>query len=183
MAKAFPFYVFVQVGDGQLQVGYSAKEVGGRWEAYFPGPGGKRIRKMTACEARGKQPGADFFAAVAALIRDAYRPVDAAPDLYTLTWEAAVARVVAAFPHSRDETVRGWKAAHKSLTATCPDCLFPGYISEDKVKRFCRAFLASPKATGGRRSPVTLSYYLRALSALSNRLVELDLLKANLWSG
>lgn len=171
---------------GQV-VFYSAVERNdrGKWVLVFNDEKGNRQRKLTAHDIRGKNPPDEFHAEAVRTIRDHYRPPSLFPSLERKGWDELVAEVQQKFPHTRPETIRQFKAAVKAFREVLPDVASPTDVSEEKVKAFRVLWLAgkNKQHKDKPRSPVTFSYYVRGLSALSNHLIDLGYISRNLFHG
>lgn len=169
------------------RVPYSAKPRPARncWTVVFSGVGGKRVQLGTHHEIRGKTPPIEFHTDAKRLIRDYFHPPAefSPPANSQIVWADCVALVERTAPHTRAETVRSFRVATKALIETLPDITGPNAVSQDVVTRFKRVWLAKPKPDGKPRSPATLSYYVRALSALTNHLIDEQVTSANHWKG
>lgn len=183
MAKKYPHVADI---SGQL-VGYSAIERPdrGKWELRFLGPDGKRVRSLTSHDVRGKTPPTDFHTDAVRLIRNTYRPPKLFPSLDCKGWDELLSEVEKSSPHTRPETLRSFRAGIKAVREIMPDVASPVDMTEERIRRFCKLWLAAPSKqnTGKPRSPVTLSYYVRALSAFSNHLIDLGYTSRNPWHG
>ncbi|OWK46588.1 hypothetical protein FRUB_00287 [Fimbriiglobus ruber] len=89
-------------------------------------------------------------------------------------------------PHARPETLRSFRSGVKAFRETMPEVESPVDISEDRARHSAKLWLAAPSKKGkggGVRSPVSLSYNLRALSAFTNHLIDLGHMAKNPWHG
>lgn len=156
----------------------------GAWAVAFPDPKtGKRVRRATPHEARGKAPPPAFHEAAAALIREAYRP-QLPPLPVQRGWDELIDEVARTTPHVRPETVRRYRDAAKAVRETLPDFASPLDVTPERVRLFGKLWLAAPpkrKTASGLRSPVSLSTHTRGLSGLTNHLIDLGFLTANPW--
>lgn len=169
-----------KLADG-TEVGYSHKARLGFWNVVYPGPTGKRVQKATRHDARGKTPPPDWHDDAQKAIRQSYTLT--LPSLERKGWDELLDEVDRTSPTTKPETLRSFRAAAKALREIMPEVHSPLDISDDRVRRFGKLFLAKPKANGRKKSPATLSYYQRALSAFSNHLVDLGHLNRNPWKG
>jgi len=167
-----------------VKIGYSSKMRKGRpWLVVFF-EGEKRIEKGTRHEVRSKKPPAEFWDEAEEIVREYFRPAALFPTAKVKTWDEALEEVIATSPTTRAETIRSFRAGIKAVKEVLPDVKTPSALTEDHVRRFSKLWLSKPnKQTGGPRSPVTLSYYLRALSSFANHLKALGYVKANPWKG
>jgi integrase len=182
VARTYPHFLHV---NGR-QVGYAHFNRDGAWAVLFKSGEGKRLERMTRAEVRGKNPGPDFHAEAAGLIAAAYSPSGRPPSAGPPQgWDALLDEVEADNPGVRPETIRSFRAAAKAFLSVQPEIASPLAVTEEQVDRFARKWLAAPKANGKRRSPVSLSYHMRALSAFSNHLTRAGLLPKgkNLFKG
>lgn len=188
MARHHPHFATISTGTTPLQIGYAALRRGGGWAVVYIGPSGRRIERMTRSEVRGTRPGPDFHTEAVGIIAASYRPENEA-DTFSVTasptWTDSVTEVAARFPNIRAETMRSYRAAIHALTTTVPDCDSPCRLSEYRVEQFAQRWLAAKKRNGKPRSPTTLSYYMRALSSLTNHLIKLSVMSkgGNLFRG
>ena len=172
--------------DETLSVGYSAKARTdrGKWAVSFKSPDGTVYRLTTAHDIRGKNPPTAFHADARDLIRKAYRPQTLLPNDHRKGWAELIDEVERT-ARIRPETLRGYRSAVKALAEVLPECPGPSDLSPDRVQRFGRLWLAAPSKKGrggGKRSPITLSYYLRSLSGLCVHLIP-DYLSSNPFTG
>ncbi|MBA4068012.1 MAG: hypothetical protein C0501_30770 [Isosphaera sp.] len=174
---------------GGERVPYSARvrRDRGKWMVVFRGPDGREVKALTTHDARGKTPPDALHADAPALLRAVYRPDSpAGPVAARPGWDELLDEVGRTSPHTRSETLRQYRAAVKAFREVLPEVASPLDVSEEQVRRFGRLWLAAPSRRGnggGKRSPATLSYYLRGLSGFSNHLVDLGRLAKNLWKG
>jgi integrase len=173
MARRFD-HSFQPVGHPE-RVGYSAKKRNGQLSVVFTGPDGNRVEKGTGF----KKEDANWHEEAERAIAKAYAPVTPLSHLHTFA--DALQQVRDTASHTRPETLRSFESAVKALQSTLPVAHVED-VSPETVKRFGRLWLAG-EGTRGKRSPVTLSYYMRALSAFYNHLIELGLVQHNLWKG
>lgn len=182
MAKVFPHYANI---DG-VRVGYSITERSdrGRWMVKFRDAYGKPRKHVTEVEARGKNPPAELHDEAARVIRNAYKPLSLFPELGTAKgWDELLEEVEKTSPNTRAETFRQYRQAVRAFREVLPEVASPLDVSEDRIKRFGKLWLAGKKSDGKPRSPVTLSYYLRGLSGFTGHLVELGYMGSNPWKG
>lgn len=154
-----------------------------RWMVLFDDQDGNRKRILTAHEIRGKHPPDQFHLDATKIIKDIYRPATLFPDTTRKSWDELLTEVQEKYPHTRAETLRSFRAGVKAFKEILPAVLSPADVSDDLATRFRVLWLAAPGKNGKKRSPVTLSYYLRALSAFSNHLKELGYITRNVFKG
>jgi integrase len=173
-----------QLGDGSkaITVSYSAKKRGEYLAVVFAGPEGKRVEKVTNC--KRKDPA--FHNEAAKHIVRAYRSTT--PDLSRIGWEAAMTEVGNSTT-VRPKTLLAFQKAIKQLRSTLDTpTTSPADITPELATRFGRLFMSSTYTRGKqsdavarKRSPVTLDFYLRSLSALWGQFAELGYVKVNPW--
>ena len=181
---------FTHVADlaGGVRVPYSPKPRPGRgkWSVVFNDPQGRRRQLSTVHEIRGKHPPLEFHEDATRLIRGVYSPEAPDPAIGRRGWDDLLDEVARTSPHARPETLRSYRAGAKAVREILPEVASPLDVTDDRVRRFSKLWLAAPSKAGrggGRRSPVTLSYYLRGLSAFTNHLVQLGHVATNPWHG
>lgn len=177
---------FAHVADlaPDLKVPYSARKRKdrGKWIVTFNGPDGKTVRALTMHDATGKTPPVAFHDDARAIIKKTWRPPTLFPSLERKTWDELL-EVVAKRPGIRDETNRSFREGVRAVREVLPDVESPLDVSDEIVKRFCVRLLATPNKRNQTRSRVTLSYYVRALSAFTNHLIDLEHVSRNPWRG
>jgi integrase len=199
MANRYEFYAKVGEGDKAVSVGYSTTVRAGCFGVRFVDPSGTRIEKMTVIEAppaRGKSkptPPAALHIEAVKLIGRAYAPAHS--DAKRISFEDAMKEVEATTTDLRPATLHGYKRGVEQLRATLEaddktpkKPTGPSDITPEIASRFSRLFLATPykrsKASDAeerKRSPATLSYYLRSLSGLWGQFLDLGYTAANPW--
>lgn len=178
------FHHVHEVGDLAVPYSLNPRPDRGKWSVDFIGLAGERKRILTTYDVLSKMPPADAHHEAKRLITETFLPPAALAALQRKPWDELLAEVERTSPHTRPETLRGLRAAIKALKETLPEITSPCDVTDLVVKRFCRLWLAAPsKQGGGKRSPVSLSYYVRSLSSLSNHLIELGHIEKNLWYG
>lgn len=170
--------------DGKTTVGYALVERGDIYRVRFANPDGKRVEVTTGCRKK-----ADAFVEAAKIVLKAYSGT--VVDLKGLTWDEALDEVTKSARDLRPATLSGYAKAIKSLRETLGVALppTPSKFTREHASRYGRLFLSTgyrrSKHAGAatyKRSPVTLSFYLRALSALWGQFEELGLVRDNPWT-
>jgi integrase len=199
MANRYEFYAQVGDGDKAISVGYSTTVRAGCFGVRFVDPSGKRVEKMTVIEAppaRGKSkptPPATLHIEAAKMICRAYAPTY--PDAKRISFEDAMKEVETTTTDLRPATLHGYKRGIEQLRAaldaddkTPKKPSGPTDITPEIASRFARLFLVTPykrsKASDAKerkRSPATLSYYLRSLSGLWGQFIDLGYTTTNPW--
>lgn len=185
MARRSEFYT--QLGDGPnaISIGYSSKPRGGHLAVTFVGPDGNRLEKVTPC----KRKDANFHIECAKLIVRAYQKTN--PDISRVGWDDAYKEVERTAAGHREKTLLAFRKAIKMLRSTLADEKIgsPVDITPELAMRFAKLFMGTTYKRGKakdakvrKRSPVTLDYYRRSLSALWNQFQELGYVKNNPWS-
>ena len=136
--------------DGELSVGYSAapRRDRGKWVVVFKGADGVLYRLTTVHDVRGKNPPAEFHADAHDLVRKSYRPQTIPEASSRRAWADLIAEVERTGPHIRPDTIRGYRSAAKALAEVLPECPSPSDMSEDRVRRFGKLWLAAPSKKG-----------------------------------
>lgn len=170
------------------RVPYSAvpRKDRGKWALTFPDADGNRVRLTTTHDVRGKHPPDEFHTDAVRLIREHYRPPSLFPTLTSKTWDELLDEVEKTSPHTRPETLRSFRQGVRAFREVMPEVTSPLDVSEERIRRFMKLWLAAPRQGSrgkGKRSPTTLSYYLRALSAFHNHLIALGYANRNPWHG
>lgn len=179
---------FKHVADlGQHRVPYSSmpRRDRNRWMLAFNGPDGKRRKLLTLHPADNKTPPAAFHEDAVRSIREVYQPPSLFPDLDARkTWDDFLDEVEKALPQARPETIRGYRSAVKAFKEIMPEATSPLDVSEERVRRFAKLWLAAPPKRGTKpRSPTSLSYILRGLSGFTNHVADLGYMSRtkNFW--
>ncbi|MCE9560575.1 MAG: hypothetical protein K8U57_00840 [Planctomycetes bacterium] len=185
MAKRFSHLADIGGDDEKVPYSPNPRPDRGKWCVVFIGPDGKRKRLLTTHDysPKIKSPPAEFHADAAKLIRDLFRPPSMFPSKERRSWDELLDEVEKTSPHTRAETLRGFRSGVRAFREVLPEVASPLEVTEDRIRRFSKLWLATPKANGDKRSPVSLSYYLRSMSAFTNHLISLGYLSKNLWRG
>ncbi len=189
MPRRAEFYT--QLGDGPKaqSIGYSTTERDGFLGVRFIGPDGKRLEKMTAC----KKKDANFHIEAAKIIVKAFVKQ---PELFPqhVNFEDALTEVIKTSADLRPATILQFRKSIKMLRTVlnADDKLAvkpigPSDITPELASRFGRLFLSTKYTRGSskierKRSPVTLSFYLRGLSSLWGQFQELGYVQSNPWA-
>ncbi len=183
MARGFQFSARVGDGLAAQTVGYSAKQRGDYLAVTFVMPDGTRQEKMTRCQMRGKNPEPEYHTEAARIIARAYAPTY--PQFEKKKWAEALEEAVTTC-QARPETIRAFRTAVAAVQKFLPEVESPHDVTPELAQRFGRLFLHTPYTRGGslvqrKRTPVTLSYYTRSLSALWRHFKVLGFVKINPW--
>lgn len=185
MAKIRPFKVVVGEGIAVQEVRYSAKErpESDFLQVVFNDASGKVIRKGTTGVLRGGTPDGQFHNDAAGHIVQAFQCLF--PTSAKKKWDDALEEAVVTCA-ARPDTVRAFRTAVKVVKEFLPAVGCPADVTERDAQRFARLFLTTPYSRGSsrvqrKRTPVTLSYYIRSLSALYRHFRELGSVGTNPW--
>lgn len=184
MARRSEFYTLLGDGPSAISVGYSSKPRGPFLAVTFVGPDGTRLEKMTPC----KKTDANFHVECAKLIVRAYQ--QSHPAVCGIGWDDALKEVERTAAGHRAKTLLAFRKAVQMLRATLPEESLrgPADVTPELANRFAKAFMGGTYKRGKaadaktrKRSPVTLDFYRRSLSALWNQFQELGYVKLNPW--
>lgn len=179
---------FVHVADlaPDLKVPYSARKRPDRkkWVVCFRDREGKTVRVLTIHEApdKVKSPPPEFFDDAKDIIRKVWCPPSLFPALVGKTWSDHL-KEVEAKPGIRPETLRSFKEGTRAVGEILPEVEGPHDVTAEVVQRFCSRFLVTPDKRNKIRTRVTLSYYVRALSAFTNHIIDGGYVSSNPWRG
>lgn len=183
MARTYEHFVECGEGKDLVLVGYSFTMRGEYFGIRFVGPDGKRLERMTGHRRKNE----NLVLEAAKLIRAEYLP--ALPvDLARVGFAEALEEVIRTSPDLRPATILAYRKAIKTLLATMPDLHSPAEVTDAIASRFLRVWMAGTFKRGKasdakqyKRSPVTASFYLRALSALWGQFRDLGYASSNPW--
>ncbi|MBP3954933.1 hypothetical protein J8F10_06515 [Gemmata sp. G18] len=190
---AQPFENYTSVGDGEkaISVGYGNKKRNGFWAVVFVAPEGNRLEKMTRCKVTAaKKPDANFHVEAARIIVAAF--TKSYPDPKRVTFAEALDKFQKTAPDLRDDTFVAYTKAVRIMRETLEGEKIkptaPVEITPELASLFARLWLSGTykrsKASDAKefkRSPTTLLFYLRQLSAVWNQFIELGYAKENPW--
>lgn len=187
MARHAEFSTRVGDGANARSVGYSSTDRDGFLGVRFVDANGKRVEKMTRCKRRGKTPGPDYHDEATKLIETAYAEIYETPASAKAKWETTLDEVERLCTQ-KPETLRAMKTAVERFRELVPNVESPADVTPDIANRFALLLLATPYSRGKstverKRTPATLSYYRRSLSALWKRLRKLAHVQGNPWTG
>lgn len=187
MAKIRPHKAMVGEGVNAQEVRYAYKERTNSEFLFvvFDGPEGARVEKSTTGKLRGGTPDDQFHTDATRHIVKAYQSLYATQA--KKKWDEALDEALAT-AEARPDTVRAFRTAVAAVKQFLPNVEYPADLTDELAQRFGRLFLATPYTRGKskvqrKRTPVTLSYYVRSMSALWRHFKELGLVpKGNPWA-
>jgi integrase len=167
-------------GDRAISVGYSAPKRGDFYAVRFTGPDKQRLEKMTKC----KNVDANYHIEAARIIVRAFAV--SFPKPQRVTWEEALTEVERFAAGDRPDTLRAFRTAVERFRELVPDVEYPADVTPERAKLFGRLILSTPYSRGNSkvkrlRTPKTLDYYRRSLSALWKRLRDMSHVVGNPW--
>jgi integrase len=184
MARGFKFYHTLGEGEKAIKVGYGFVVRGEFLAVTFKPPGAVRlVEKMTGSKLRGQSPDQQFHTDVARILVGAYSK--SLPTLKKATWEDALEETIRT-SNARPDTVSAYRSAVLAYRQFLPEVQSPSDLTPELAQRFGRLLLTTPYTRGKskvqrKRSPVTLSFYVRTGSALWKHFKELGYVKVNPW--
>jgi integrase len=193
MARNAEFYTTVGDGPKAQTVGYSSTRRGIHYGVRFTGPDGNRIEKTT----KATKKDGDYHTEAARFIARAFAATYNTPaKAHAITWDEAMKEVDAATSDLRQATRNSYHRGIKQLRETFQQDdktprkpTGPSEITQELANRFSTKFFSTPytrsKKEGAKkrkRQAGTLSYYLRALSALWRIFRDLGYVTSNPWS-
>lgn len=186
MAKTRPHSAQIGEGTNAIGVRYSHHERTGSefLQVEFNGPDGKKVRKSTTGTLRGGQPDQQFHTDAARHIVRAFQSM-MPQAAQKKTWAEALDEAIETM-EARPDTVSGYRIAVQRVQEFLPDVKYPADMTEELAQRFGRLLLSTPYSRGKstvkrKRTPVTLSMYVRTLSGLWGHFKELGIIRNNPW--
>jgi integrase len=183
MAQRYP-YVADLTPEIKVPYGAVPRPDRGKWELRFNDRSGSRKRILTTQDVRGKTPPHEFHDEAKKHIKQIFCPPILFPELTAKTWNDLLEEVKK-LPQIREMTINSFERSIRAFKEVMPEIESPADVSDERVRRFGKLWLAgdNKKYPGVARSPVTLSYYVRALSAFYNHLFDLGYVSRNPWKG
>lgn len=194
MAKTRPHSTEVGEGANAIGVRYSdhVRKGSDFLQVEFNGPDGAKVRKSTTGKYRGvikgvPQPDEQFHIDAARHIVRAFQSM-MPQAAQKKTWEEALDEAIGTIEDdARPDTISGYRIAVQRVQDFLPEVKYPQDMTAELAQRFGRLLLSTPYTRGKstiqrKRTPVTLSMYVRTLSGLWGHFQELGILRGNPWS-